>query len=85
MRMGTDLRYLKAKVVWGYYALPCFEDIYPYLFGSEYFSKMGTRAIYYNIKVEKQDNPKTAFGMMVFGLDEYNRVIQGTKTSATTF
>ena len=84
VRMVTDLRHLNAKTVRDCYALPRFDDILPYLTGSKYFSKMDIRSGYYNIEVEEKDKEKTAFGT-VFGLYEYNRMVQGAKTSAATF
>ena len=45
---------------------------------------MDIRSRYYNIEVEEANKPKTAFSM-VFGLYEYNRMVQGCKTSAATF
>ena len=84
VRMVTDLRYLNAKTVRDCYALPRFDDILPYLAGNIYFSKMDIRSGYYNIEVAEGDKPKTAFST-VFGLYEYNRMVQGAKTSAATF
>ena len=84
VRMVTDLRYLNAKTVRDCYALPRFDDILPYLAGNIYFSKMDIRSGYYNIEVAEEDKPKTAFST-VFGLYEYNRMVQGAKTSAATF
>ena len=84
VRMVTDLRYLNAKTVRDCYALPRFDDILPYLANSVYFSKMDIRSGYYNIEVAEEDKEKTAFST-VFGLYEYNRMVQGAKTSAATF
>ncbi len=84
VRMVADLRMLNAKVVRDNYALPRFDDILPYLKGSKYFTKMDIRSGYYNIEVEERDKEKTAFST-VFGLYEYNRMVQGCKTSAATF
>ena len=84
VRMVTDLRYLNNKTVRDCYALPRFDDILPYFCGKKYFSKMDIRSGYYNIEVAEEDKEKTAFGT-VFGLYEYNRMVQGAKTSAATF
>ena len=84
VRMVTDLRHLNDKTVRDCYALPKFDDILPYLSGSHYFSKMDIRSGYYNIEVEEKDKEKTAFSTP-FGLYEYNRMVQGAKTSASTF
>ena len=84
VRMVTDLRFLNAKTVRDCYALPRFDDILPYFTNMKYFSKMDIRSGYYNIEVAEEDKEKTAFGT-VFGLYEYNRMVQGAKTSAATF
>ena len=84
VRMVTDLRYLNNKTVRDCYALPRFDDILPYFSGKKFFSKMDIRSGYYNIEVAEEDKEKTAFGT-VFGLYEYNRMVQGAKTSAATF
>ena len=84
VRMVADLRYLNDKTVRDNYALPRFDDILPFLAGSHYFSKMDVRSGYYNLEIEECDKEKTAFST-VFGLYEYNRMVQGAKTSAATF
>ena len=84
IRMVTDLRYLNDKTVRDCYALPRFDDILPYLAGNKYFTKMDIRSGYYNIEIEEEDKEKTAFSTP-FGLYEYNRMVQGAKTSASTF
>ena len=84
VRMVTDLRHLNAKTVRDCYALPKFDDILPYLANQKLFSKMDIRSGYYNIEVEEKDKEKTAFSTP-FGLYEYNRMVQGAKTSASTF
>ena len=84
VRMVTDLRYLNAKTVRDCYALPRFDDILPYLANNSLFSKLDIRSGYYNIEVEESDKDKTAFSTP-FGLYEYNRMVQGAKTSASTF
>ena len=45
---------------------------------------MDIRSGYYDIEVEESDKHKTAFDTP-FGLYEYNRMVQGAKTSAATF
>ena len=84
IRMVTDLRVLNDKTVRDCYALPRFDDILPYLNGNKYFTKMDIRSGYYNIEIEETDKEKTAFSTP-FGLYEYNRMVQGAKTSASTF
>ena len=84
VRMVTDLRYLNAKTVRDNYALPRIDDILPHLAGHQYFTKMDIRSGYYNIEIEERDKEKTAFSTP-FGLYEYNRMVQGAKTSAATF
>ncbi len=84
VRMVTDLRHLNAKTVRDNYALPRIDDILPHLAGNRYFTKMDIRSGYYNIEIEERDKEKTAFSTP-FGLFEYNRMVQGAKTSAATF
>lgn len=39
---------------------------------------------YYNLEIEEDDQEKTAFSTILDSY-EYNRMVQGTKTSAATF
>ena len=45
---------------------------------------MDIRSGYYNIEIKEKAKGKTAFSTP-FGLFEYNRMVQGAKTSAATF
>ncbi|MFC0083215.1 reverse transcriptase family protein, partial [Aciditerrimonas ferrireducens] len=61
MRMCVDYRELNNLTIKNKYPLPRIEDLFDQLQGAEYFSKIDLRSGYHQLRVKKDDVPKTAF------------------------
>ncbi|GJS89668.1 putative reverse transcriptase domain-containing protein [Tanacetum coccineum] len=60
-RMCIDYRELKKLTVKNHYPLPRIDDLFNQLQGSQFFSKIDLRSGYHQLRVHKDDIPKTAF------------------------
>nr|GEZ79032.1 putative reverse transcriptase domain-containing protein [Tanacetum cinerariifolium] len=60
-RMRIDYRELNKLTVKNRYPLPRIDDLYDQLQGSQFFSKIDLRSGYHQLRVHKDDIPKTAF------------------------
>src|SRR3954467_14067087 len=69
-RMCVDYRPLNLATIKNKYPLPRINDLYDQLAGSAVFSKMDLRLGYHQIRIRKEDIPKTAFTAR-YGLYEY--------------
>lgn len=58
------------------YALPNLEESFSALAGSQWFSVMDLKSGFYQVEMEDQDKPKTAFSCPL-GFYEFNRMPQG--------
>jgi len=56
-----DYRELNQVTVKNKYPLPCIDDLFDQLAGATVFSKIGLRPGYHQLKIKKEDVPKTAF------------------------
>ncbi|KAJ9545298.1 hypothetical protein OSB04_025005 [Centaurea solstitialis] len=61
MRMCIDYRELNKVTVKNKYPLPRINDLFDQLQGAKFFSKIDLRSGYHQLKVRKEDIPKTAF------------------------
>ncbi|KAK1433348.1 hypothetical protein QVD17_10258 [Tagetes erecta] len=61
LRMCIDYRDLNKVTIKNRYPLPRIDDLFDQLQGSSYFSKIDLRSGYHQVKVRKEDVPKTAF------------------------
>jgi hypothetical protein len=61
MRMCIDYRELNKITIKNKYLLPCIEDLFDLLQGAEIFSKIDLCSGYHQLKIRKEDVPKTAF------------------------
>ena len=70
LRMCVDYRPLNAVTIKNKYPLPTIDDLFDQLSGAKVFSKIDLRTGYHQLKIKKEDIPKTAFTTR-YGLYEY--------------
>ncbi|GJT85522.1 putative nucleotidyltransferase, ribonuclease H [Tanacetum coccineum] len=61
MRMCIDYRELNKLMIKNRYPLPRIDDLFDQLQGATYYSKIDLRSGYHQLRVRKEDVPKTAF------------------------
>ncbi|GKE31372.1 putative reverse transcriptase domain-containing protein [Tanacetum coccineum] len=69
-RMCIDYRELNKLTIKNRYPLPRIDDLFDQLQGSRYFLKIDIRSGYHQLRVRKEDIPKTAFRMRPY-LDKF--------------
>ena len=60
-RLVVDYRPVNLRTIKNKYPLPRINDLFDQLVGAKVFSKMDLRMGYHQIKIRKEDIPKTAF------------------------
>ena len=85
LRFCVDYRLLNQKTVRDAYALPRIEECFDYLSGAKYFSCLDLRSGYYQVDIEEEDKPKTAFTVGHLGFYEFNKMPFGLSNSPATF
>ena len=83
LRMCVDYRQLNDVTMKNKYPLPRIDDLFYQLSGAKIFSKIDLRTRYHQLKIKKEDIPKTAFTTR-YGLCEY-RVMSFGLTNAPAF
>ena len=81
--MCVDYRQLNDVTIKNKYPLPRIDDLFDQLSGAKVFSKIDLQTGYYQLKIKKEDIPKTAFTTR-YGLYEYT-VMSFGHTKAPTF
>ena len=61
MRMCIDYRQLNKVTIKNRYPLPIIDDLFDQLQGVSHFSKIDLRSGYHQLKIRREDMPKTAF------------------------
>ncbi|KAL1273136.1 hypothetical protein QQF64_028998 [Cirrhinus molitorella] len=84
VRLCVDYRKLNTQTIRDAYALPNLEESFSALAGSQWFSVMDLKSGFYQVEMEEQDKPKTAFSCPL-GFYEFNRMPQGVTNAPSTF
>lgn len=85
LRFCVDYRQLNDKTVKDSYALPRIEEIMDQLKGATCFSTLDMRCGYYQVDIEENDRPKTAFTVGPLGFYQFTRLPFGLCNSPATF
>jgi len=80
----VDYRPLNEKTIKNTYPLPRINELFDQLAGAVVFSKMDLRSSYHQIKIRKEDVPKTAFKTR-YGLYVYTVMSFGLTNAPATF
>ena len=70
LRMCVDYRQLNDVTIKNKYPLPRIDDLFDQLSGAKVFSKIDLRTGYHQLKIKREDIPKTAFTTR-YGLYKY--------------
>lgn len=85
LRLCVDYRQLNKKTIKDAYPLPRIEETLDMLHGTKYFSSIDLAQGYYQVEMDEQSIPKTAFRVGTGGLYEYLRMPFGLCNSPATF
>jgi len=85
LRFCIDYRDLNKRTIKDSYAIPRIEDTLDLLHGKCWFSVLDLKAGYWQVEVEEEDRPYTAFTVGPLGLWECNRLPFGLTNSPATF
>jgi transposase InsO family protein len=85
MRMCIDFRKLNARTVKDAYQLPRIDETLDRLAGARWFSSLDLQSGYWQVEMEEQDKPKTAFSVSGVGFFECERMPFGLSNAPSTF
>lgn len=85
LRFCVDYRHLNINTVKDSYALPVIDELMDHFHGARYFSSLDMRLGYYQVEVEEEHKPRTAFTTGPLGFYEFNRMAFGMTNSPATF
>ena len=85
LRFCIDLRKLNARTVKDAYALPRIEETLDYLAGSKWFPALDLKLGYWQVELDEESKPLTAFTAGPLGFYECERMPFGATNAPATF
>ena len=85
LRFCIDLRRLNQRTVKDAYSLPRIDETLDRLKGSYVFSSLDLKSGYWQVEIEEESKPYTAFTLGPLGFFECNRMSFGATNAPTTF
>ena len=85
IRFCVDFRKLNNNTIKDAYAIPRPEETLHLLAGARYFTKLDLRSGYWQVEIEEEDKPKTAFQVGTLGFYEFHRMPFGLCNAPATF
>lgn len=86
LRVCLDFRRLNSKTIRDAYFLPNIEETFDHLHGAKWFSSIDLQSGYWQVEMEEEDKPKTAFCLgSNLGFWECNRMPMGLTNAPATF
>ena len=85
LRFCIDLRKLNARTVKDAYALPRIEETLDYLAGLKWFSALDLKSGYWQVELDEESKPLTAFTAGPLGFYECQRMPFGATNAPATF
>ena len=85
LRFCIDYRQLNQRTVKDSYALPRIDEMIDHLIGAKYFSSLDMRSGYYQVEVEEDHKPRTAFTVGPLGFYQCERMPFGLTNAPATF
>ena len=85
LRFCIDLRKLNARMVKDAYALPRIEETLDYLAGSKWFSVLDLKLGYWQVELDEESKPLTAFTAGPLGFYECEQMPFGATNAPATF
>lgn len=85
IRFCIDFRKLNKRTIKDAYSIPRVEDTLHLLSGAKYFSKLDLKSGYWQVELDEEDKPKTAFSVGGLGFFECNRMPFGLSNAPATF
>ena len=85
LRFCIDLRKLNARTIKDAYALPRIEETLDYLAGSKWFSALDLKLDYWQVELDEESKPLTAFTASPLGFYECERMPFGATNAPATF
>ena len=85
LRLCIDLRRLNNRTIKDWYALPRIDDTLDCLHGAKWFSTLDLKSGYWQVELEEEAKPLTAFTMDPLGFWECERMPFGLTNAQATF
>ena len=85
LRICIDLRKLNNWIIKDMYLLPCLDEKLDSLQGSQWFSSLNLKLGYWQVKMDEESKPLTAFTVGPLGFYECERMPSGLTNAPATF